>query len=29
MERALADAIRHCDAGVPSGCPLIAALSAG
>jgi len=28
MERALAKAIRHCDLGAPSGCPLIATLSA-
>ena len=29
MERALAGAIRRCDAGEPTGCPLIAALSTG
>jgi MerR family mercuric resistance operon transcriptional regulator len=28
MERALADAVRRCDAGDPAGCPLIDALSA-
>jgi MerR family mercuric resistance operon transcriptional regulator len=28
MERALADAVRRCDAGEPAGCPLIDALSA-
>ena len=27
MERTLADAVRHCDAGEASGCPLIDALS--
>jgi MerR family mercuric resistance operon transcriptional regulator len=27
MERALADAVRRCDAGEPSGCPLIGTLS--
>ena len=27
MERALADAVRRCDAGEPAGCPLIDALS--
>ena len=27
MERALAEAVRRCDAGEPSGCPLIEALS--
>ena len=28
MERALANAVRRCDAGEPAGCPLIDALSA-
>ena len=28
MERVLADAVRRCDAGEPSGCPVIDALSA-
>lgn len=28
MERALADAVRRCDAGAASGCPLIEALAA-